>query len=135
MYKKVKQSHNTPTEAQGEERYSSNSFTPSALEGGEWSASRPGRALPSRKGLPVPIGQDSGWAPESVWTQSLCRGSNLDRPVVQSVVRLSYPVSLICIFIKYSHSDCFTVQKKCPSKLITGFIMLSLPRVSLWTQK
>jgi hypothetical protein len=37
-----------------------------------------------------------GWAPELVWTQGvqeksfrLCRGSNLDRPVVQSVARLT----------------------------------------------
>jgi hypothetical protein len=34
----------------GDRRYSSYSFLTSALEGGEWSASRPGRALP-----PVPI--------------------------------------------------------------------------------
>jgi hypothetical protein len=46
--------------------YSSYSFTTSALDGGEWSASRPGRALP-----PVPIVQEAGWAPEPVWTQRL----------------------------------------------------------------
>jgi hypothetical protein len=39
----------------GEEVYSSYSFTASALDGGEWSASRPGRALPPGKGPPVPI--------------------------------------------------------------------------------
>jgi len=33
-----------------------------ALEGGEWSASRPGRTLPPGKD-PVPILQDAGWAP------------------------------------------------------------------------
>jgi hypothetical protein len=33
---------------------------------GEWSASRPGRALPPGKGPPVPIVQDAGWAPEPV---------------------------------------------------------------------
>jgi hypothetical protein len=56
---------------------------------GEWSASRPCRALP-----PVPIVQEAGWAPELVWTQRLeekffrvCQESNSDRPVVQSVVR------------------------------------------------
>jgi hypothetical protein len=32
-YKKVKQSHNTPMEAQGERRYSSYSLTTSALDG------------------------------------------------------------------------------------------------------
>jgi hypothetical protein len=43
---------------------------------------------------PVPIVQEAGWAPEPVWTQRLeekssclCRGSKLERPVVQSVVR------------------------------------------------
>jgi hypothetical protein len=37
----------------------------------EWSASRPGRALPPMKGPPVPIGQEAWWAPEPVWTQRL----------------------------------------------------------------
>jgi hypothetical protein len=32
--------------------------------GGEWSASRPCRALPPGKGPPVPIVQEAGWAPE-----------------------------------------------------------------------
>jgi hypothetical protein len=39
--------------------------------GGEWSASRPGRALPPGKGASVPIEQEAGWAPEPVWTQRL----------------------------------------------------------------
>jgi hypothetical protein len=47
-------------------RYSSYSFLTSALEGGEWSTSRPGPALP-----PVPTVQEAGWAPEPVWTQRL----------------------------------------------------------------
>jgi hypothetical protein len=42
-----------------------------ALDGGEWSASRPGRALPPGKGPPVPIGEEAGWAPEPVWTQRI----------------------------------------------------------------
>jgi hypothetical protein len=37
------------------------------LEGGEGSASRPGRSLPSRKD-PVPFVQEAGWAPGPVWT-------------------------------------------------------------------
>jgi hypothetical protein len=64
----------------------------SALDGGEWSASRPGCALLPGKGPPVPIVQEAEWAPEPVWTKKLqeksfllCRGSNLDRPVVQPV--------------------------------------------------
>jgi hypothetical protein len=54
--------------AWGERRYSSYSFTTSAVNGGEWSASRPGRALPPGKVPPVPIVQEAGWAPEPVWT-------------------------------------------------------------------
>jgi hypothetical protein len=51
--------------------YSSYSFTTSALDGGKWSASRPGRALPLGKGPPVSIVQEAGCAPEPVWTQRL----------------------------------------------------------------
>jgi hypothetical protein len=61
---------------------------------GEWSASRLGRAVAPRKGPPVTIVQEGGWALEPVWTQRLqeksfhlCQGSNLDCPVVQSVAR------------------------------------------------
>jgi hypothetical protein len=73
-------------EAHGERRYSSYSYSTSALDGSEWSASRPGRALP-----PVPTVQEAGWAPEPVWTQRLEEKSSAsvgDRtPVIQSVVR------------------------------------------------
>jgi hypothetical protein len=72
--------------AWGERRYSSYSFLTSALEGAEWSASRPGRPLP-----PVPTVQEAGWDPEPVWTQRLEEKSSAsveDRtPVVRSVVR------------------------------------------------
>jgi hypothetical protein len=54
-----------------ERKYSSYTFTTSALDRGEWSASRPGRTLPLGKGPPVPIVQAAGWAPEPVWTQRL----------------------------------------------------------------
>jgi hypothetical protein len=67
---------------------------PRHYTGDEWLASRSGRALPTGKGSPVPIGQEAGWAPEPVWTQEVrgkilcfCRGSNLHRPVVQPVAR------------------------------------------------
>jgi hypothetical protein len=62
-----------------------------ALDGGEWSASRPGRALPPGKGPPVSIVQEAGWAPEPVSTQGLEEKSSApvgDRtPIVQPVVR------------------------------------------------
>ena len=66
-----------------------------ALEGGEGSASRPGLFLPPGK-EPVPIVQEAGWAPASVWTGA----ENLaptgirspDRPArSQSLYRLRYP--------------------------------------------
>ena len=38
-----------------------------ALEGGEGSASRPGRYLPPGKD-PIPTVQEAGWAPGPVWT-------------------------------------------------------------------
>jgi hypothetical protein len=47
----------------------------------------PAALYPPGKGPPVPIVQETGWAPEPVWTQRLeeksfrlCRGSNLDSP-------------------------------------------------------
>jgi hypothetical protein len=74
--------------------YSIYSFFTSALDGDEWSASSPGRALPPGKGPPVSIVQEAGWAPQPVWTQRLqeksfrlCRWSNLDCTVVQPVAR------------------------------------------------
>jgi hypothetical protein len=89
--KKVKQSHNTPMEAQGEKMYSSYSFATSAVDGGEWSASRPGRALPTGKGSPTLIVQKDGWPTELAWIQRLeekSLASAGDRTsVVQSVAR------------------------------------------------
>jgi hypothetical protein len=40
----------------GGRRYSSYSFSTSALDGGDWLASRPGHALPPGNEPPVPIG-------------------------------------------------------------------------------
>jgi hypothetical protein len=72
-------------EAKGERRYSSYSFTNSAL--GEVSGQRPDHALTPGKGSPVPITQESALALEPVRTQMLekkssylSRGLNLDRP-------------------------------------------------------
>jgi hypothetical protein len=39
----------------------------SALEGGEWSAARPGRTLPPGKDAVLTV-QEAGWAPGPVWT-------------------------------------------------------------------
>jgi hypothetical protein len=67
----VKQSHNTPWRRLGERRYSSYTFSASALDEGEWSASRPGRAFTPEERTPVPIVQEAGWTSEPVWTHRL----------------------------------------------------------------
>jgi hypothetical protein len=54
-----------------EKRYSSYSFSASALDGGEWSAPLPGRVLAPGKGPPVPILREAAWTPELVWAQRL----------------------------------------------------------------
>jgi hypothetical protein len=91
--KKIKVSCYMPWRLMGERRYNSYSYWTSALDGGEWSASRPGRALPPGKGPPVHwiggwvgprAGLDAGARRKILCP---CRGSNLNRPVVKTVVR------------------------------------------------
>jgi len=69
-----------------------------ALEGGKWSAARPGRTLP-----PVPILQEAGWALGPVWTGGKSRphrDSIPDHPSrSQSLYRLSYPVHEVCVCV------------------------------------
>jgi hypothetical protein len=79
--------------ARGENKYASYSSTISALDGGEWSASRPGRAFPRGKDPRYPLyrrlrGPQSRYGHRGLRKISFpCRGSNLDLPVVQFVVR------------------------------------------------
>jgi hypothetical protein len=80
-------------EAQGERRYSSYSFTTSALDWGVWLASRPGRDLP--RGKTTGTHCTGGWKGNRAGLDTeatgkiLCLylGSNLDRPLVQSSAR------------------------------------------------
>jgi hypothetical protein len=65
---KVKLSRYRHASDKGERQYSSYTLT-SALDGGEWSASRPGRALTPGRWPPVHIVQEAGWTPEPVCTQ------------------------------------------------------------------
>jgi hypothetical protein len=88
---KVKQSLYTPWRRLEERRYSSYSFTTSALDGSEWSASRPGRALPPGKGPPVPIVQEAVWAPEPVLTQRLEEKSSAPAGDRTPIARSSSP--------------------------------------------
>jgi hypothetical protein len=89
-----KQSCYTPWRHLGERRYSSYSFSTSALDGGEWSASRPSCAFTPRERTPG-THWTGGWVSPraSLDTEAtgkiLClhRESNPDRPVVQPIVR------------------------------------------------
>jgi hypothetical protein len=71
----LKQSHYTPWRYLGERRYSFYSFLTSALDGVSGQRHAPAALLPPGKGPPVPIVQEAGWAPESVWTQGLAEKS------------------------------------------------------------
>jgi len=55
-----------------------------ALEGGEWSAARPGRSLPSGKD-PVPILQEAGWALGPAWTGGKSRSHRDSIPDRQDI--------------------------------------------------
>jgi hypothetical protein len=92
---KVKASRYTPWRRLGGEEVCSYSFT-SALGGGEWSASRPVRALPRGKGPLYPwVGPTAGLdAEDRRKILCLCRGSNPGRSVrSQTLYWLSYPCS------------------------------------------
>ena len=74
--------------------YSSTVSSTSELDGGGWSAPRPGRFTPGKD--PVPIVQEAGWAPGPVWTGA----ENLAATGIRSpdlparnetLYRLSYP--------------------------------------------
>jgi hypothetical protein len=71
--------------------YSFYSFTTSALDGGEWSASRPSCALDPGKVPPVLIVQEAGWTPEPVWTQRLEEKSFASADDRSSIARSSSP--------------------------------------------
>jgi hypothetical protein len=105
--KKVKLSATCHGGTWGERRYSSYSYLNPALHGGEWSASRPGHALPR-----YPL--DRGWVGPRAglyagsWRKilCLCRGSNPGRPVhSQTLYWLRYPglsrlyVSVVLVII------------------------------------
>jgi hypothetical protein len=70
--------------------YSSYSFLTLAIDGGEWSASRPA-ALYSKETIHRTHWIEAGWTSELVWTQRLEEksfSSAGDRtPIVQSVIR------------------------------------------------
>jgi hypothetical protein len=62
LKKKFKRSHYTPWRRLGGKEVQLLFILELGSKWGEWSASRPGRALPPGKGPPVPIAQEAGWA-------------------------------------------------------------------------
>ena len=90
--------------------YSSTLPSTSALDGGRWSAPRPGRFTPRND--PVPFVWEAGWAPGPVWTSA----ENLtptgirsaDHPArSESLYRLSYrgPFGIDVTFITIVYPD------------------------------
>jgi hypothetical protein len=81
-----------------------------ALEGGEWSAARPGRP---GKDL-IPILQEVGWAPGPVWTGGKSRphrDSIPDRPARSSVAILTElpdPQTRLCNSVK-TYTECVSL--------------------------
>ena len=71
-----------------------------ALEGGEWSAARPGRTTPGKD--PVPTLQEAGWAPGPIWKGGISHPTGIrspDRPArSQSLHRLRYPAHIRSIY-------------------------------------
>jgi len=64
-----------------------------ALEGGEWSAARPGRTLPPGED-PVPILKEAGWAPGPVWTAGKSRPPPGFDPGPSSLLSVAIPTEL-----------------------------------------
>jgi hypothetical protein len=135
----VKQSRYTPWKRFEGEEYSSYSFSTSALNGGEWSASRLGRDLTQGKGPPVPIvgwvGSRAGLGTEATGKIiRLCRGSNLDCPVVQSVARhytdWATPAPRKSCTFYNTESSC----RRFPSVLCAWWFMENHHPVLLWVR-
>ena len=82
-----------------------------ALEGGEWSAARPGRTLPSGK-TRYPLYRRLGGPPRPVWTAKNLAPPGFDPRTVQPVVsRYTYwatrPTCDIYITVKYTYIGLF----------------------------
>ena len=113
-----------------------------ALEGGEWSAARPGRSLPPGKD-PVPILQEAGWDPGPVGTggkslpqrdflKYLLHFKQIHRNLTSLLLRvLVVPLPIPChlaLTLAQAHSsclECFPLPTPCPT-LTKSFAFLRL---------
>ena len=68
-----------------------------ALEGGEWSAARPGRTLPPAED-PVPIVQEAGWAPGPVWTGGKSRPHRDSISDLSACSLVTIPIELLFLY-------------------------------------
>jgi hypothetical protein len=88
----------------------------SALEGGEWSAARPGRILPPGK-EPVPVVQEDGWAPGPVWTgrKSCPPPTGIRSPfvVITGIEELSNCQGFVTKHFKFKNSSKLTRSAFC----------------------
>jgi hypothetical protein len=97
-------------EAWGESRYSSYSFSTSALDGGEWSASRPDRALPPGERTPG-THCTGGWVGSRVGLDTEARGKILSPlPGIEprSPGRAARSQTLYCLSFQAHRNGCNT---------------------------
>jgi hypothetical protein len=126
-----------------ERRYSSYSFSTSALDGGEWSASLPGRPLAPGKGPPVPVGQEAGWAPELVWTQRLEEKSFSPLPGIehpspgrparsQTLYWLSYQAHILYFYILLFSVSQIQISSSVLCSRPPQFLSLLIKKLKKW---
>ena len=101
-----------------------------ALEGGEWSAARPGRTLPPGKD-PIPTLQEAGWAPGLVWTGGKShphRDSIPDRPVRRlQIISFSKLPLYISVYTLYTIKFDYKNSTFCPQRVFMCFVWISEP--------
>jgi hypothetical protein len=82
-----------------ERKYSAYSFSTSEIDGGEWSASGPGRSLP-----PVPIEEEARWAPQPV---SILQRAFVNNTYGKQIGGHDLPVMLILFILCKEHVKMF----------------------------
>jgi hypothetical protein len=111
---KLKQSHNTHIEVQGERRYNSYWFSTSALEGGEWSASRPGHVLAPEKDPRCPLYRRLGGPQNRSGHRNYRKNPFASAGDRTSIARSSNPQSdIILTELPGSHNKWYSTEISC----------------------